>query len=189
MNKHTLALATSLLLNGVLLVVLFIVFSSPTGIPPQSDAPADLPVQEEPAISSFEDCVASGRYPILESDPRQCGGFTEIHPDTTFIRLINPQLEMPIASPVTIEGEAIGTWFFEGSFPVLLTNWDGVIIAEGIATAQGEWMTEDFVPFTATLTFETPAYGDNGTLILKKDNPSGLPEHDDAVELPVIFAQ
>jgi hypothetical protein len=48
-------------------------------------------------------------------------------------------------------------------------------------------MTEDFVPFTATIEFETPDYGDIGALILKKDNPSGLPEHDDAYEIPVRF--
>jgi len=28
---------------------------------------------------------------------------------------------------------------------------------------------------------------DNGTLILEKDNPSGLPEHDDSLEIPVVL--
>jgi hypothetical protein len=27
-----------------------------------------------------------------------------------------------------------------------------------------------------------------GTLIMQKDNPSGLPEHDDAFEIPIRFA-
>ncbi|KKS28649.1 MAG: hypothetical protein UU89_C0031G0008 [Parcubacteria group bacterium GW2011_GWC2_42_11] len=99
-----------------------------------------------------------------------------------------------ITSPLIIEGEARGTWYFEASFPVVLTNWDGLIIAEGHAEAQSDWMTEEYVPFKATLTF-TPPYktGDqdfmkNGSLILKKDNPSGLPEHDDAFEIPITFA-
>jgi hypothetical protein len=48
-------------------------------------------------------------------------------------------------------------------------------------------MTADFVPFTATLNFTKPSYGNNGFLILKKDNPSGLPEHDDALEIQVKF--
>lgn len=47
-------------------------------------------------------------------------------------------------------------------------------------------MTEEFVPFTATLRFTSP--GGHGTLILRKDNPSGLPEHDDALVIPVRFA-
>ncbi len=94
-----------------------------------------------------------------------------------------------------LEGKARGYWFFEGSFPVVLTNWDGLIIAEGFATAEGEWMTEDFVPFKGELTYTSPyKAGDpdfmkRGSLILKKDNPSGLPENDDAFELTVFFAK
>lgn len=102
------------------------------------------------------------------------------------------QLETPIdgdriSSPLTIRGQARGQWFFEGTFPVVLTNWDGLIIAEGFATAEGEWMTENFVPFEAQLIFTKPEYGERGFLILKKDNPSGLPENDDALEITVFF--
>lgn len=92
-----------------------------------------------------------------------------------------------ITSPLTIAGEARGQWFFEASFPVVLTNWDGLIIAQGIATADGSWMTTDFVPFTAVLEFTKPEYNERGTLILHKDNPSGLPEHDDAFEYAIRF--
>ena len=92
-----------------------------------------------------------------------------------------------IQSPITIAGEARGTWFFEGDFPVVLTDWDGLIIAEGIAQAQSDWMVEDFVPFIVTLEFEKPTYKNNGALIFKKDNPSDLPENDDALEISIIF--
>ena len=105
------------------------------------------------------------------------------------IYLITPQPNEVIKSPLIIKGEARGNWFFEGSFPVMLTNWDGLIIAEGIAKAQGDWMTTEFVPFTATLEFKTPTYKNNGSLILKKDNPSVLPEHDAALEIPVLFSK
>jgi len=70
---------------------------------------------------------------------------------------------------------------------VVLTDWDGLIIAEGFAQAQGEWMTEDWVPFVATVEFDRPEYGERGSLILQKDNPSGLPEHDGAYEMTVYF--
>jgi hypothetical protein len=140
----------------------------------------------DPSITNFEECADAG-YPVLESYPRQCGGFVENIDAATVLRVTSPSLDVPITSPLEVTGEARGTWFFEGSFPVFLTNWDGLIIAEGYATAQGEWMTEEFVPFTASLSFEKPEYGANGTLILKKDNPSGLPEYDDAVEFPVLF--
>lgn len=111
------------------------------------------------------------------------------------IRLTEPVPGGTIASPLTLTGEARGTWYFEAVFPIVLTNWDGLIIAEGYAEAEGDWMTEEFVPFTSTLTFENPyTEGDpefmkSGTLILQKDNPSGLPENDAALEIPVRFAE
>lgn len=105
------------------------------------------------------------------------------------VRLTSPLPNAEISSPVVITGEARGTWYFEASFPIFLTDWDGKIIGQGIAEAQSDWMTADFVPFKATLTFDTALisgqYSPSGTLILKKDNPSGLPENDDALEIPV----
>lgn len=98
-----------------------------------------------------------------------------------------PQAGGLITSPLTFSGQARGTWFFEASFPVFLVNWDGLIIAQGIAQATEDWMTEEFVPFTGSLEFEMPDYGDNGALIFQKDNPSGLPEFDDALEIPILF--
>ena len=105
------------------------------------------------------------------------------------IRLTAPLPNATVSSPLTITGEARGYWYFEASFPVVLVDWDGRIIAQGIATAKDEWMTEEFVPFEATLTFtaDPNAYSNRGALILQKDNPSGLPEYDDALEIPVII--
>jgi len=103
------------------------------------------------------------------------------------IKLDNLKSNDKISSPFTITGEIKGAWFFEGSFPVFLVDWDGKIIAQVLATAKNDWMTENFVPFEAIITFEKPSYGENGFLIFKKDNPSGLPQNDDAVEIPVIF--
>ncbi len=110
------------------------------------------------------------------------------------ITLSTPAPNSVVGSPLIVTGSARGTWFFEASFPVVLTDWDGLIIAEGVATADGEWMTTDFVPFRATLEFTNPYpeggqdFMKRGSLILKKDNPSGLPEHDDTLEIPVRFA-
>lgn len=105
------------------------------------------------------------------------------------IQVTSPQPNQLITNPLTITGKARGTWFFEASFPVALVDWDGKIIAQGVAQAQSDWMTSEFVPFTATLSFkaEEKAYSNKGALILKKDNPSGLPVNDDALEIPVIL--
>lgn len=100
---------------------------------------------------------------------------------------LNIAANQAISSPLTITGKAKGPWFFEASFPIVLVDWDGLIIAESIAQAEGDWMTEGLVPFTATLKFTKPAYGERGAIILKRDNPSGLPAGDAAVEIPVTF--
>ncbi len=92
-----------------------------------------------------------------------------------------------ISSPLVVTGQARGSWFFEASFPVLLKDSDGKIIAQGIAQAKGDWMKSQFVPFTATLTFTKPVNSTTGSLILKKDNPSDLPQNDAVYEMPIIF--
>ncbi len=147
-------------------------------------------------VNNFEECLAAGSA-VMESYPRQCRyngvTFTENIGNelkkANLIRLNSPRPNQTIQSPVLITGEARGVWFFEASFPVFLTNWDGLIIAQGIATAKGDWMTNNFVPFEATLTFiaDKNVYSNRGTLILRKDNPSGLPQNDDALEIPVII--
>jgi len=129
--------------------------------------------------------------PMAELDPVIAASIAA-HAD--IITLTTPTPQAIITSPLILEGQARGPWFFEASFPVTLTNWNGLIIAEGPATAVGDWMTTEFVPFTMKLDFVSPYNaGDpdfmkRGTLILQKDNPSGLPENDDALELPVRFA-
>lgn len=105
---------------------------------------------------------------------------------TDLICVSKPRPNQTISSPLVIEGEARGTWFFEASFPIKLFDGNGKEIAIAIAQAQGEWMTTDFVPFRATLEFSKPAT-ENGTLVLEKDNPSGLPEHDDSLVMPIRF--
>lgn len=91
-----------------------------------------------------------------------------------------------VSSPLTLLGKARGMWYFEASFPVELYDANGNLIATSIATAEGEWMTEEFVPFTSTVTFDNPVT-DTGVLVLKKDNPSGDPERDDSLTLKVRF--
>jgi hypothetical protein len=149
-----------------------------------------------PPISSFAECAAAGQ-PVMESYPRQCRA-----PDGTLyvenignelekadlIRLDAPRPNQVLTSPAQIAGEARGGWFFEANFPIRLLDEGGKEIAVALARAQGDWMTEDFVPFQATLTFtrpETPT----GTLVLEKANPSGLEENADELVVPVRFSE
>lgn len=126
-------------------------------------APAPTPASDDLATSTWE---------------------ATTHPN---IIVTSPQAGDTISSPLVVTGEARGIWYFEASFPAILVDWDGLIIAEVPAQAAGDWMTTDFVPFRVEIPFVRPAYGKRGALILKKDNPSGLPENDAAVEIPIVF--
>jgi len=104
-----------------------------------------------------------------------------------FILLESPLPGAIISSPLTIKGQARGTWFFEGDFPVILLNSQGKKIAASYATAKGEWMTENFVEFKGSIIFSSGLSGRRGALVLKKDNPTGLAQFDDKLEIPVYF--
>jgi len=157
---------------------------------------ASMPTQScgDKKINNFEDCSQAGN-PIMESYPRQCRDkagnlFVEDIGNelekSNLIKIINPRPNQTIATPLTIEGEARGSWFFEASFPIKLLDSSGTEIARGIAQAQSDWMTENFVPFTATLQFDV-ATETKGILILEKDNPSGLPQNADELRVPVVI--
>ncbi len=146
-------------------------------------------------INNFSDCVKEQNI-VQESYPRQCVSKTgerfvedignELE-KTDLIRISYPRPNQEISSPLKIEGEARGVWFFEASFPITLIDQQGNVISQGIATAKTDWMTEEFVSFSSDLEFTKQVSGSLGKLLLRKDNPSGLPEHDDVLEVPVVF--
>lgn len=152
------------------------------------------PVRIITPATNFEECVARG-YPVLESYPRQCktpDGKTYAEDigneleKQDLIRISVPRPNTPIKSPLLIQGEARGYWYFEASFPIKLFDTNGKLLGTALAQAKSDWMTENFVPFEALLEFEAPTTN-KGNLILEKDNPSGLPENADELRVPVNF--
>lgn len=144
-------------------------------------------------ISSFDDCAKS--FPILESFPEQCKtpdgrtftkdlGNQDKYRDEIVIDFPRPQTS--IVSPLAINGKAKGFWFFEGSFPVELTDESGNSLGKGVVTAQGDSQTTDFVAFKGEISFDKPSVT-RGKLILRNDNPSGLPENQKEITIPVVF--
>jgi hypothetical protein len=103
-----------------------------------------------------------------------------------FIRVTTPVEDQLVRSPLLVQGEARGTWYFEASFPVKVFDANGIQLVAVPAQAQGEWMTEDFVPFKAEMRFATPTT-ETGTLVFENDNPSGLPEFSKEYRIPVRF--
>ncbi|MDO8521451.1 MAG: Gmad2 immunoglobulin-like domain-containing protein [bacterium] len=156
--------------------------------------------QKVKAADSFERCVSLG-FPVMESYPRQCRAGDKLFvenvaaPLTTppsaahdeRIRVHTPTPNALIQSPFLVSGEARGSWYFEASFPVRLLDGNDEELAILPAQAQSEWMTPEFVPFELLLKWNTPKTK-TGKLVLMKDNPSGLPEYDASVSIPVRFA-
>ncbi len=150
-----------------------------------------------PLITSFEQCVLAG-YPVMETYPRQCKtpegkNYTETTaPKITYtnssadvIVVDSPLSEGTVGARFSIIGKARGSWFFEASFPIQALDTTGKVIAQSVAQASGDWMTTNFVPFSATI--EIPAsYVGEITLVLKKDNPSDLRENDASISFSVI---
>jgi len=102
------------------------------------------------------------------------------------IKVTKPTPNQVIQSPLAVEGEARGTWYFEASFPVKLLDANGNVIAASPAQAQSDWMTDNFVPFKVQIEFKKPATS-TGVLVLEKDNPSGLPKNAAKIEIPIRF--
>lgn len=157
------------------------------------------------SVVSFDTCVAAGN-PVMESYPRQCrdaeSGITytekvdqEEQPELTkqtyksakgvTITIDNWADNRLASSPLTITGAVPGSWSFEGSFPIDLLFEGDIGLPGATAQLKGDWMTDEMVPFTASLVLDDQLIGEEVLIILRKDNPSGLPENDDSLGLKV----
>lgn len=168
------------------------------------------------SIYDFSSCETAGGK-VQESDPRRCvtadgRTFTEkkqpdpaassVATDERLSKMIEyvsskgvkiyldaPAKNDVVMSPLTIKGEVPGSWSYEADFPILLTDMNGELVARTSAKLLGNWMTEYYVPFEATLTFDEPQAETEsyGMLVLQRSNASGAPERNDTVEIPVRF--
>ena len=98
----------------------------------------------------------------------------------------SPKPNQCVTSPLTVQGKARGSWFFEATFPIRLLDAQCHELATSKATAQGPWTTEDFVPFEGQLAFVVTKKT-KAILVLEKDNPSGLPQNARKIEIPVTL--
>ena len=105
---------------------------------------------------------------------------------SSMIRVTSPLANTLVKSPLVVTGQARGNWYFEASFPVRILDGNGKELGVIPAQAQGEWMTTSFVPFHVILSFATSTT-DIGTLVLERDNPSGLPQNAAELRIPIRF--
>lgn len=190
MKSHTVIL--SVLVVILLGIVAWFVFRKTPVVAPGQPTAAE--------VKSFEACMAAG-YPVTGTNPRQCktpDGRTyavESTPAQTAAQITyknasandvvvnNPTPGAVTGKSFTVTGKARGPWYFEASFPIQVLDKDGKVLAIGVAQAQGDWMTTEFVPFKVDITVPASYIG-KATLVLRKDNPSGMPENDASVSFP-----
>lgn len=106
--------------------------------------------------------------------------------ENDIIRVNSPEPGALVGNELTVSGMA-KAWYFEGSFPISVLDEKRDILYEGSATAIGDWMTTDFVPFKESITLTKKPSTAKGMIIFKKSNPSGLPEFEASFEIPVRF--
>ncbi|TSC94157.1 MAG: hypothetical protein CEN87_610 [Parcubacteria group bacterium Licking1014_1] len=103
------------------------------------------------------------------------------------VRVFSPRAGDTITSPLLVEGEARGTYFFEAVFPIKITDESGNVLGSSFARTTEDWMAENFVTFKGELTY-TLKNGGKGFLVLFKNNPSGLPQYDKEIKIPIILS-
>ena len=103
------------------------------------------------------------------------------------ITVTKPATNAEVSSPLQVKGRVPGLWSFEASFGVEVLDADRKRLASHYAQVQGDWMTEEEVPFVADVTFAKPST-DSGFLVLRKANPESGSQGADSVEIPIRFA-
>lgn len=180
------------------LLLFFIAWWGYTELTNVESRPTDKVPVPTLAINSFDDCLKA-KYPIMESYPRQCktpDGRTFVEelaqPIPTYINASSGVITVITPSPGAVTGkefEVRGSargWYFEGSFPVEILDQNGKVLTMTPAQAQSDWMTNDPVTFIAKIKIPNSYIG-KATVILKKDNPSGLKENDASMSFPITI--
>ena len=84
-----------------------------------------------------------------------------------------------------VRGRARGAWFFEGELGLELIDSDRKVLVRSFATAEGDWMTDGFVPFAGKLTLDREAQAAAAILVVRKNNPSADRALDERLEVPL----
>ncbi len=143
-------------------------------------------------ISNFAQCQQAGGAITTSGTTRTCTPstgeccFTEETAKVPDVVVETPVRGDLATSPLRVKGKAKGTWYFEANLPVVLKDQNGKVLTQKGFQALGDWMTTDYVDFDDVLVFPTPTT-EFGNLIISKDNPSGLPENDAEIVIPLRF--
>lgn len=129
-----------------------------------------------------------GSTPVPSTETEDPSTQEAVYDNTSTDEIVidSPKAGETVGTTFTVVGKARGYWYFEASFPLRVFGSSGVLLSEMPVQADGEWMTEEFVPFSETVTVPPGTKGE-ALLILYNDNPSGLPENDATVSIPLVI--
>lgn len=145
--------------------------------PSTSGAVAPKPAAPKAASKAYSLHVLSSGKDVWYSSPSA----------ENMIKLTNPPVGSSLSPNDMIAGLAKGPWYQAGVAPIIITDEKGSILAEGTIRAQGNWMTNESVPFIANIVIPAQASGSIGVIIIKNANPAGLPANDLSVETVFRF--
>jgi len=133
--------------------------------------------------------VLVGGFYLFNKDTQKEPELAQITYMNTSSDDIVPELPVPsaiVGKQFTVSGKARGYWFFEASFPIQVLDKDGKILVSSFATAEDEWMTTEFVNFSADVSIPENYIG-LATLVLNKDNPSDMRDKDASISFPITI--
>lgn len=157
------------LLAAIIIVLAWLLFALPA---PQSPTPP--PIASSTAATSTTGSAAASSSTAAQG------------PLHDRIVIDSPKQGASVGHSFTVRGQAPGPWFYEAVFPIKILDKDRNVIGSAQGRAQGAWTTDAQVPFTADVQI-AGSYRGNAVLVLLRDNPSGLPENDDALEVPIVI--
>lgn len=133
--------------------------------------------------------------PFVKADLKAVEQGTKVSPGITYKNATADliQIELPFPGAVTgkdfsIIGKARGYWFFEASFPIEVLDKNGKVLATVIGQPRDgdSWMTENFVNFKADVKVPQSYIGP-ATIVIHKDDPSGMPENAASISFPITI--
>lgn len=133
---------------------------------------------EEPTMNQHNDMENTGSNEKTEEKTDEKDMVYTSQEQGVELDLSEMNFDERLSCPAIIEGEISGTWYSEGEFSIEVLQ-EGQVVEQLRAEAQGNWMTEDPVPFTST--FECEEYPGEIELSFQQGNPSGLAENEDQV--------
>lgn len=145
-------------------------------------------------VTNFEEC--SKKYPVMESYPPSCVTtdgkrfVQDIGNELALsdsIQIVSPRPNQAVEASFVIQGSARGFWFFEGQMTAELRDTQNNLLGKTVLTADAEWMTEEFVPFSGLLEYQKIDEVKSGLLLIHSANPSGLRENSRELIVPVVL--